>query len=252
MAIAAARLIQRTFRYGFRAADDHLAQERVAVLGGHDPDKPKVHEGWLVKRAVSNPGQNWKRRYVVLRDDRIEWHRKRPLKGGVPRGVLRVDACTTVDVPITAIDGKTLCLRIARVAEKTGDVLKNARGEKEELYVQGTSQQEMDEWAWWVREVVARFNARGPGYGDEAPADKGQRATIDAIAKKAAASGGVDHELKVLRANREAVNFSFLQSADPHYNYFRAQCEEAGFMCAERAGGRAGPATASQAERPMA
>lgn len=89
-----AGLILRAIKFGFGAADDKMAQDRLKSVGGHDPDAYKVHSGWLNKRAVSNKGQNWKRRMIVLRRDRLEWHRKHSLKN-VPRGIIPIDAKTT-------------------------------------------------------------------------------------------------------------------------------------------------------------
>ena len=54
--------------------DNDRADQRLAEIGGHDPDNPILHAGWLSKRAISGTVlRTWKKRYVVIRKDRIEY-----------------------------------------------------------------------------------------------------------------------------------------------------------------------------------
>ena len=62
------------------------------------------------------------------------------------------------------------------------------------------------------------------------PPAAGQKAIIDSIAKKVAGDKkcSMDHELKVMHANSDKDDWTFLKHADPLYNYYRWKVEEAG------------------------
>jgi hypothetical protein len=145
MAITIAR---RTVRHLIRSHDDERADQRLAEVGGHDPSNKVLYEGWLYKRAISGTIlRNWKKRYIIIRKDRVEYHRGIPLAGQhagqVPRGLVILDKETSVELaPEVKHSTSAFTIRVHR------------RSPADDLYLNAPGKAEMDRWLGYLQGVL--------------------------------------------------------------------------------------------------
>ena len=132
----------------FRSMDDSRAEKRLAEVGGHDPQNKVLYQGWLYKRAISGTVlRTWKKRYIIIRKDRIEYHRSRfglkPQSSDIPRGLVILDRQTTVQAAPEIKHGNSpFTIRVHRGADA------------DDLYLNGVSQAEIDRWAGYLQATL--------------------------------------------------------------------------------------------------
>ena len=124
-----AHLLVVAYKIQSKRHSNARADRRLSELGGHDPENPILHSGWLTKQAVTaRMNKNWKRRYFIIRKDRFEYHWAVPMAGHVPRGFVEMTPTTVIErMPPTFRRGHTVLM----VKGKTETLYVHAMGEKE-------------------------------------------------------------------------------------------------------------------------
>ena len=93
-----ATIVVSLIKYQTLRHSNNRANRRLAELGGHDPNNPILYQGFAMKQAISaKVNINWKRRYFIIRKDRVEYHWTIPQAGHIPRGVIELNEDTVVE-----------------------------------------------------------------------------------------------------------------------------------------------------------
>jgi hypothetical protein len=167
--------------------DEQRARARSSSIGGHDPTNKIIHSGWLCKRAVSGTIlRTWKQRYIIIRKDRIEYHRVVPHRKDVPRGVLALDEKTRVDAAPQKI-ARQYTIRVSREGE---ELYLSSFGLPPRPHGTPSGQAEIDAWFGIIQNTLATGQAGAAANAPRPGEDEGAfllRESVTGDAVRAAA-----------------------------------------------------------------
>jgi hypothetical protein len=137
---------------------------RSAAQAEHEPGARLIHCEWAFKRGVSAFFfKSWRRRYIKVYDNRVEWHKARL---GAARGSMVISPLSSVvrhpQLPLTIVFKSNA----------------NARGRAPELVIQAASSDEMDAWLNAIRTAI------GVSVNAGAPMSDAERRTLMARARR--------------------------------------------------------------------